>query len=129
MPRLASGTEPWGNNMVRVGLYVGLETKPGRAQAPAAFLAQRLARENHGGLHAYLVRSPSQPSSFAILDVFTTDADRDQSVGGPNAATREGKSYESPVNTPMIEPRDVLARQLRRIANINEQGVGHDQGN
>src|SRR5437868_14838237 len=98
--------------MVRVGLAVKLEAKPGKESEVEAFLK--------GGL-ALALQEPATrawfairfgPSTFGIFDVFPDDAGRQAHLTGPIAKALMAKAGELLASPPSIEPVDVLAAKL-----------------
>src|SRR5262245_58452685 len=98
--------------MVRIGLYVRLEARPGKEQELAQFLAsaQPLAKEEPGTIAWFAVRFG--PSTFAIFDVFPDEAGRKAHLEGPIAAALMAKAGELLAEAPRIEKHDVLASKL-----------------
>jgi quinol monooxygenase YgiN len=98
--------------MVRVGLFVRLEAKPGREAEVAGLLESGLA----------LVQAETQtiawfairfgPSTFGIFDAFNDDAGRQAHLAGRLAAALMAKAGEVLSRPPSIENVDVLAALL-----------------
>ncbi len=98
--------------MVRVGLMVRLEAKPGKEAAVAQFLT--------GGLTLALDEPDTTvwfalrlgPTTFGIFDAFPSDAGRQAHLNGPIAAALMAKASELLAEPPKIEPVDVLAAKI-----------------
>lgn len=98
--------------MVRVGLMVRLEAKPGKEAAVAQFLT--------GGLTLALDEPETTvwfalrlgPTTFGIFDAFPADAGRQAHLNGPIAAALMAKASELLAEPPKIEPVDVLAAKI-----------------
>ena len=98
--------------MVRVGLMVRLEAKPGKESAVAEFLK--------GGL-ALAVNEPETtvwfalrlgPTTFGIFDAFPGEPGRQAHLNGPIAAALMAKASELLAEKPKIEQADVLAAKI-----------------
>lgn len=99
--------------MVKVGLFVRLEAKPGKEKDVDAFL--------RGG-KAYVDKEPATiawfgvrlaPATFAIFDVFPDDAGRQAHLTGELAKVLMAKAGDLLAKPPSIEKLDVLAAKLR----------------
>lgn len=98
--------------MVRVGLMVRLEAKPGKESAVAEFLK--------GGLDL-AVNEPETtvwfalrlgPTTFGIFDAFPGEPGRQAHLKGPIAAALMAKASELLAEAPKIEQVDVLAAKI-----------------
>jgi quinol monooxygenase YgiN len=98
--------------MVTVGLLVRLEAKEGKEGEVAALLegALPLAQEEPETTAWFGVRLGQ--SSFAIFDVFPSDAGRRAHLEGAIAAALMGKADELLAKPPVVEHADVLAAKL-----------------
>ena len=98
--------------MVRVGLWVKLEAKPGKEAEVAGFLegALPLANQEAGTPVWFALRLG--PTTFAIYDAFPDDAARQAHLKGPIAAALMAKASELLSHPPSIEKVDVLAAKL-----------------
>ena len=98
--------------MVKLGLLVRLEAKPGKAQEVADFLASALplAEDEPATTAWFAIRLG--PSTFGIFDVFPDEAGRDAHLSGPIAAALMAKASELLAKPPVIEKLDVLAAKL-----------------
>ena len=95
--------------MVKVGLLVRLEAKPGKEQAVADFLRGGLAlvMEEPDTVTWYGIQMG--PSTFGIFDTFAEDAGRKAHLGGQVAAALMAHAEELFSAAPAIEMVDVLA--------------------
>ena len=100
--------------MVKVGLLVRLEAKPGKEAELGGFIegAVGLANEEAATVAWFAVRLG--PSTFGIFDVFAEDAGRQAHLNGPIAKALLAKAPELLAQPPKIEPLDVLAAKLPR---------------
>ena len=98
--------------MVKLGLLVRLEAKPGKTQEVADFLASALplAEDEPATTAWFAIRLG--PSTFGIFDVFPDEAGRDAHLSGPIAAALMAKASELLAKPPVIEKLDVLAAKL-----------------
>jgi quinol monooxygenase YgiN len=95
--------------MVKLGLLVRLEAKPGKEQEVADFLK--------GGLTLALQEAETVswyglqlgPLTFGVFDTFEDEAGRDAHLGGPIAKALMEKAGELLANDPVIEKVDLLA--------------------
>ncbi|HEX3905990.1 MAG TPA: antibiotic biosynthesis monooxygenase [Polyangia bacterium] len=98
--------------MVRVGLWVKLEAKPGKESAVAEFLsgALPLAQQEPETTVWFAVRLG--PATFGIFDAFPGDAGRKAHLNGPIAAALMANASELLAKPPQIEQIDVLASKV-----------------
>lgn len=98
--------------MVKTGLFVRLEAKPGREEDVENFLRDGLALvEREPATTAWFAVRLS-PSVFAIFDVFPDEAGRQAHLSGQVAAALLAKAGDLLVGPPAIETLDVLASKL-----------------
>ena len=95
--------------MVKVGLFVKLEAKPGKESELAKFLegALPLAQQEKTTPVWFAVRFSS--STFAIFDAFPDESGRQAHLDGPIAAALMSRAGELLAKAPSIERYDVLA--------------------
>lgn len=98
--------------MVSVGLYVGLEAKPGKEEAVAQFLEGALPLVQQEPQTAAWFALRLAPSRFAIFDTFPNEAGRDAHLAGQVAAALMEQAPELLAAAPSIEKVDVLAEKL-----------------
>jgi quinol monooxygenase YgiN len=100
--------------MVRVGLLVRLQAKPGKEPAVASFLEGALALANQEAATPVWFAIKMGPSTFGIFDAFDADAGRKAHLAGPIAAALMAKASELLSEPPQIEQVDILAAKLPR---------------
>ncbi len=100
--------------MVKVGLLVRLEAKPGKEAELGGFIegAVGLANQEASTIAWFAVRLG--PSTFAIFDVVPDEAGRQAHLSGPIAKALMAKASELLAQPPKIESLDVLAAKLPR---------------
>lgn len=98
--------------MVNVGLFVRLESKPGKEAEVEAFLRGGLAvvEEEPATVAWFALRLG--PSTFGIFDAFPDDAGRQAHLSGRVAAALMATAPELLARPPAIENVDVLAAKL-----------------
>ena len=98
--------------MVKVGLLVRLEAKPGKEAEVESFLQGGLAvvQQEPATVAWFAIRLG--PSSFGIFDAFPDDAGRQAHLSGRVAAALMAKAPELLSRPPSIETVDVLAVKL-----------------
>jgi quinol monooxygenase YgiN len=99
--------------MVKVGLFVRVEAKPGKEDEVARFLsgALPLAESEPQTLTWFAIRFG--PSTFGIFDAFADEAGRQAHLAGAIAAALMAKASELLAKPPVIEKIDVLAAKLK----------------
>src|SRR5512132_3603696 len=98
--------------MVRVGLLVRLEAKPGKEAEGGSFLRGGLAVVQQEPATAAWFAIRLGPSSFGIFDAFPDEAGRQAHLSGQVAAALMAKAAELLSAPPSIEKVDVLAAKL-----------------
>ena len=100
--------------MVKVGLWVRLEAKPGKEKDVENFLQAGLSivQQEPGTTTWYAVKLG--PSTFGIFDTFQDEAGRQAHLSGRVAAALREKGVELFATSPTIEKLDVLAVKLPR---------------
>jgi quinol monooxygenase YgiN len=101
--------------MVKVGLFVRLEAKPGKEAEVEKFLRAGLpvVQEEPGTVAWFGIRLG--PTTFGIFDVFPDDAWRQAHLTGRLAAALMSKAPELFAAPPVIENVDVLAAKLPQL--------------
>ena len=98
--------------MVKTGLLVRLQAKPGKEHEVAKFLRGGLpVVENEPATQAWFAMQLA-PATFGIFDVFPDEAGRKAHLGGQLAAALMAKAPELLSFEPTIENLDVLAAKL-----------------
>ena len=102
--------------MVKVGLLVRLEAKPGKEADVAAFLAQglELARQETRTEVWFALRMG--PSTFGVFDAFADEAGRQAHLAGPIAQALMAQAPDLLASPPVIERVDVLGAKLPKAA-------------
>ncbi|HZC16605.1 MAG TPA: antibiotic biosynthesis monooxygenase, partial [Caulobacteraceae bacterium] len=95
--------------MVKVGLYVRLEAKPGQEATLKAFLESALPLAQNETATPVWFALQFGPSTFGIFDAFTDEAGRQAHLDGAIAAALMSKAEELLAVPPTIETVDVLA--------------------
>ncbi|MGO8813122.1 MAG: putative quinol monooxygenase [Terriglobia bacterium] len=98
--------------MVKVGLLVRLQAKPGKEAEVAAFLKQGLPLAQQEPATRAWFALQLGPSTFGIFDVFPDDSGRQAHLSGPIAAALMAKASELLAPPPAIEKVDILAAKL-----------------
>ncbi len=98
--------------MVRVGLLVRLQAKPGKEAEVASFLESGLALANQEAATVVWFALRLGPSTFGIFDAFPDEAGRKAHLGGPIAAALMAKAADFLAEPPKIEQVDVLAAKI-----------------
>jgi len=98
--------------MVKVGLWVRLDAKPGKEAEVEAFLnsGQAIVEGEPATVAWFAVRLDK--SRFAIFDVFPDDAGRQAHLTGRVAAALMAKAPDLLATPPSIEKIDILASKL-----------------
>jgi quinol monooxygenase YgiN len=99
--------------MVKVGLFVRLEAKPGKEKDVETFLrgGRALVDQEPGTTAWFAIRLG--PSTFGIFDVFQDEKGRQAHLSGEVAKALMAKASELFAKPPAIEKADVLAAKLR----------------
>ncbi|GLQ89795.1 antibiotic biosynthesis monooxygenase [Dyella flagellata] len=95
--------------MVKCGLLVRLEAKPGREQAVADFLAAGLEMTNREAGTPIWFAIKLSPTTFGVFDAFANEAGRQAHLNGDMAKALMARASELLATEPSVEPIDVLA--------------------
>lgn len=98
--------------MVKVGLLVRLQAKPGKEAEVASFLESGLALANQEAATVVWFALRLGPATFGIFDAFADEAGRKAHLGGQIAAALMAKAADLLAEPPKIEQVDVLAAKL-----------------
>jgi quinol monooxygenase YgiN len=98
--------------MVKTGLFVRLDAKPGKEDEVEKFL--------HGGLEVVMEEPATVawfairlgPSTYGIFDAFPDEAGRQEHLTGRVASALMARASELLAQPPIIEKVDVLASKL-----------------
>lgn len=95
--------------MIKSGLLVRLEAKPGKENALADFLrsALPLAQQEEFTVNWFALQLG--PSTFGIFDTFNNEADRSAHLSGQIAQNLIANAPDLLVSAPIIETVDLLA--------------------
>jgi quinol monooxygenase YgiN len=98
--------------MVKVGLWVRLDAKPGKEAEVEAFLnsGQAIVEAEPATVAWFAIRLDK--STFGIFDVFPDDAGRQAHLNGKVAAALMAKASDLLAKPPSIEKIDILASKL-----------------
>jgi quinol monooxygenase YgiN len=99
--------------MVKTGLFVRLEAKPGKEKDVENFLNAALALVNEEPATTAWFAIRMGPSTFGIFDVFPDEAGREAHLSGKVAAALMAKASELFATPPNIQKLDVLAAKLK----------------
>lgn len=100
--------------MVKVGLLVRLEARPGKEAEVEQFLAGALPLVESEPATTAWFAIKFGPASFGIFDVFPDDAGRQAHLAGAVAAALGSRAAELLAAPPLITNVDVLATKLPR---------------
>ena len=100
--------------MVRVGLLVRLQAKPGKEAEVASFLESGLALANQEAATVVWFALRLGPATFGIFDAFADESGRKAHLAGQIAAVLMAKAPELLAEPPKIEQVDVLAAKITR---------------
>jgi quinol monooxygenase YgiN len=98
--------------MVRVGLLVRLQAKPGKEAEVASFLESGLVLANQEAATPVWFALRLGPATFGIFDAFADEAGRKAHLGGQIAAALMAKASDLLSEPPKIEQVDVLAAKI-----------------
>jgi quinol monooxygenase YgiN len=98
--------------MVKVGLLVRVQAKPGKEAVVANFLEGALTMANQEAATPVWFALRLGPSTFGIFDAFADEAGRSAHLAGPIAAALMANADELFTEPPQIEKVDVLAAKL-----------------
>ncbi len=107
--------------MVRLGLYVRLEAKPGKEADVEALIRSSLsiARGEPATTAWFGIRLG--PSTFGIFDVFPDEKGRETHLAGRIASELTAKAPDLLAKPPVIEKVDVLAAKLPEVKGAKER--------
>ena len=98
--------------MVRVGLLVRLQAKPGKEAQVASFLESGLALANQEAATLVWFALRLSSDTFGIFDAFPDESGRQAHLSGRVAAALMEKAPDLLAKPPVIEKVDVLAAKL-----------------
>jgi quinol monooxygenase YgiN len=95
--------------MVKCGLFVRLEAKPGKELAVEKFLTAGLELTNQEAGTPIWFAIKLSPTTFGVFDAFADEAGRQAHLKGDMAKALAARAGEMLAVPPSIEPIDVLA--------------------
>lgn len=104
--------------MIKVGLFVRLDVKPGKEKEVEEFLRGGLpiVQEEPGTIAWFALKIG--PSAYGIFDAFPDEKGREAHLAGRVAAALISKAPDLLVGTPAIQKVDILASKLPEAAAI-----------
>lgn len=99
--------------MVKCGLIVRLEAKPGKEQAVADFLAAGLELTNREATTPIWFALKLSPTTFGVFDAFASDEHRQAHLAGNMAQSLMARVEELLASPPSVEPVDILGMKNR----------------
>ena len=94
--------------MIKLGLFVRLEAKPGKAEEVAAFLKQALELANQEATTPVWFALRLGPTTFAVSDAFADEAGRQAHLNGPIAKALFAQAPNLLAVPPAIEQTEIL---------------------
>jgi quinol monooxygenase YgiN len=98
--------------MLKVGLFVWLEAKPGKAEEVTAFLQAGLQLANQESTTPLWFALRLGPTTFAIFDAFNDEAGRQAHLNGPIAKALMAQAPNLLASAPVIERAEVFGVKL-----------------
>lgn len=99
--------------MIKCGLFVRLEAKPGKAQAVADLLVSGLELTNREATTPIWFALRLSPATFGIFDAFASEDDRQAHLAGELAQALMSQADALLASPPSIESVDILAMKNR----------------
>ena|ERR1051325_9527628 len=94
--------------MLKLGLFVRLEAKPGKEEEVAAFLKQALEMANQEATTPVWFALRLGPSTFAVSDAFADESGRQTHLNGPIAKALMAHAPDLLAVPPVIEKTEIL---------------------
>lgn len=98
--------------MLKLGLFVRLEAKPGKEDEVAAFLEKGLELANQEATTPLWFGLRVGPSTFAVFDSFRDESGRQAHLNGPIAQALMANASAMLSTPPVIQPVEVLGAKL-----------------
>src|SRR5246127_2569198 len=95
--------------MIKYGLFVRLEAKPGKEQAVGDFLEAGLELTNQEATTPIWFALQLSPSTFGVFDAFASEEHRQAHLAGNMAKALMSRVEQMLATPPSVEPVDVLA--------------------
>jgi quinol monooxygenase YgiN len=99
--------------MVKCGLFVRLEAKPGKERAVEDFLTTGLELTNQEATTPIWFALKLSPSTFGVFDALASEADRQAHLSGNMAKALMSRVDEMLASPPSVEPLDILGMKNR----------------
>jgi quinol monooxygenase YgiN len=98
--------------MLKLGLFVRLEAKPGKEKEVAAFLAQGLELANQEATTPLWFALRLGPTTFGVFDAFADESGRQNHLNGPIAKALMANAPNLLAVPPSIEKTEVLGAKI-----------------
>ena len=98
--------------MLKVGLFVRLEAKPGKEEDVAAFLKQALELAKQEATTPVWFALRLGPSTFAVSDAFADEPGRQAHLNGPIAKALFARAADLLAVPPAIEQTEILGAKV-----------------
>ena len=98
--------------MLKLGLFVRLEAKPGKEKEVAAFLEQGLQLANQEATTPLWFALRLGPSTFGVFDAFADESGRQTHLNGPIAKALFANAPNLLAAPPTIEKHEILGAKL-----------------
>ncbi|HEX7284874.1 MAG TPA: antibiotic biosynthesis monooxygenase [Candidatus Angelobacter sp.] len=98
--------------MLKLGLFVRLEAKPGKENEVAAFLAQGLQLANQEATTPLWFALRLGPSTFGVFDAFADESGRQNHLNGPIAKALMAQAPNLFSVPPTIEKTEILGAKI-----------------
>jgi quinol monooxygenase YgiN len=94
--------------MIKCGLFVRLEARPGKEQAVADFLSAGLELTNREATTPIWFALRFSTTTFGVFDAFASEEDRQRHLAGDMAKSLMSRVDELLARPPSVEPVDIL---------------------
>jgi quinol monooxygenase YgiN len=94
--------------MIKCGLFVRLEAKPGKEQVVANFLVSGLEMVNQEATTPIWFALQLSPTTFGVFDAFASEEARQAHLAGNLAKALMSRVDEMLASPPSVEPLDIL---------------------
>ena len=98
--------------MIKVGLLVRLEARPGKETAVRDLLISAVALANQEARTTVWFALKLGPSTFGVFDAFADEGGRQAHLNGPIAQALMDNAPALLIKEPQIDPIDVLGAKL-----------------
>jgi quinol monooxygenase YgiN len=98
--------------MLKLGLFVRLEAKPGKEKEVAAFLEQGLQLAHQEATTPLWFALRLGPSTFGVFDAFADESGRQTHLNGPIAKALFANAPNLLAAPPSIEKHEILGAKL-----------------